>query len=369
MVALGRLMLSQRGGKVKNQFIDKLRIYAKGGSGGQGLPSYGGVGGKGGNVYVESSSKMTFRRLKNLHPSKRFKAKEGENSRLRCLQGARGNDVIIPVPLGVCVVDDKRNVVADLDKLGQRVLVADGGSGGNSENDWKGSMGQTLSLNLELKLIADVGFVGFPNAGKSTLLEAMSRSKPKIAEYPFTTIRPQVGVCQYSDLRQISLADLPGLVEGAHCNVGMGHKFLRHVERTKLLLFVVDVHGFRLSPRHPFRTAFQTVMLLNKELELYKQHLVEKPAIVAFNKLDMEGAGERLEEALELLKAGDRETRSSLQDMNIQPEQPIIFKDIISISAKEHSGIEKLKTRIREIIDDETEREEDGEENMEGPGG
>ncbi|PIK37681.1 putative GTP-binding protein 10 [Apostichopus japonicus] len=290
MVALGRLMLSQRGGKVKNQFIDKLRIYAKGGSGGQGHPSYGGVGGKGGNVYVESSSKMTSTPQTFTLP-KRFKAKEGENSRLRCLQGARGNDVIIPVPLGVCIVDDKRNVVADLDKLGQRVLVADGGNGGNSENDWKGTMGQTLSLNLELKLIADVGFVGFPNAGKSTLLKAMSRSEPKIAEYPFTTIRPQVGVCQFSDLRQ--------------------------------------------------------------ELELYKQHLVEKPAIVAFNKLDMEGAGERLEEALELLKA----------------EQPIIFKDIISISAKEHSGIEKLKTRIREIIDDETEREEDGEENMEGPGG
>lgn len=359
MVALGRLMLAQRGRKVKNQFIDKLRIYVKGGSGGQGYPTYGGIGGKGGNIYVESSSKMTFRRLKNIHPTKRFKAKEGENSRVRCLQGARGNDVIIPVPLGVCVVDDNKKVIADLDKLGQRILVAEGGEGGNSTTDWKGKEGQKLSLNLELKLIADVGFVGFPNAGKSTLLKAMSRTEPKIAEYPFTTIRPQVGICQYPDLRQISVADLPGLVEGAHYNAGLGHRFLRHVERTKLLLFVVDVHGFRLSQRHPFRTAYQTVTLLSKELALYKKEVTEKPALLAFNKLDVSGADEHLKETLELMKAGDDETA----DSDRKPlEHQIKFRDVISISARERLGIEKLKARIREIIDEEAEREEEDDE-------
>lgn len=373
MVLLSRYLLAQHGKRVKRKhdFIDKLRIYARGGTGGQGYPTYGGIGGDGGNIYLEASSKMTFRKLRNKNPSKRFVAEHGKNSRFRSLQGSRGSDIFVPIPLGVCVTDDNKNMLGDINSVGQRLLVAKGGRGGCAESDWKGLAGEKICLNLELKLIADVGFVGFPNAGKSTLLKALSRTEPRIAEYPFTTIRPQLGICEYADLRQISLADLPGLVEGAHYNVGMGHKFLRHVERTKLLLFVVDVHGFRLSTRHPFRTAFQTVMLLNKELELYKEEVVQKPAILALNKLDVEGAEAHMEETLEMLKNVDKQADSIMpsdKDEDIRPDNLIDFRDTICISAKEGRGVDELKARIRDVIDEEAEKERDSLEEKEKVG-
>uniref|UniRef100_A0A8C4WY63 GTP-binding protein 10 n=1 Tax=Eptatretus burgeri TaxID=7764 RepID=A0A8C4WY63_EPTBU len=141
----------------------------------------------------------------------------------------------------------------------------------------------------------------FPNAGKSTLLSRLSTARPKIAQYPFTTLRPQFGVIMYPTYTQISVADLPGLIEGAHRNRGMGHKFLKHVQRTKLLLFVVDVHGFQLSYKTPFRSAFETVQLLTKELELYDEWLLNKPVILVINKLDLPGAKARCEELVQQL--------------------------------------------------------------------
>ncbi|KRT80231.1 50S ribosome-binding GTPase, partial [Oryctes borbonicus] len=132
------------------------------------------------------------------------------------------------------------------------------------KNGFLGSEGQNYSIKLDLKLISDIGLVGFPNAGKSTLLKAVSHAKPKIASYPFTTVRPNVGIMIYKDFRQISMADLPGLIEGAHANRGMGHRFLKHVERTKIILLVVDINGFQLSPQHEHRTCLDTIVLLNK---------------------------------------------------------------------------------------------------------
>lgn len=227
--------------------------------------------------------------------------------------------------------------------------MAKGGRGGDPTNNFQGQSGQALNVTLDLKLVADIGLVGFPNAGKSTLLKAVSRANPKIASYPFTTIRPQIGIIEYSDRRQISIADLPGLIEGAHFNVGMGHKFLKHVERTKLLLFVVDIHGFRLGAQHQLRTAFENIVLLNKELELYKEELVTKPSVLVLNKVDIEGSDRVL---LDLLnKAANIKEFLTEVDENIRPQNLVSFDEIFTISAKKRQNVDRLINRLREILD------------------
>ena len=209
--------------------------------------------------------------------------------------GGAGSDTVVRTPVGVSVVTDHGEVIGDLETDKDILVVARGGPGGDKSNDYMGLRGQARSIKLDLKLIGDVGFVGFPNAGKSTLLKAISRARPKIASYPFTTIKPNLGICEFPDLRTMSLADLPGLIEGASYNVGMGHKFLKHVERTRLLLFVVDVNGFQFKVDSPHRSALDTVLLLNKELELYKEELVTKPAILVVTKMDCKGSDKQFE--------------------------------------------------------------------------
>ena len=176
--------------------------------------------------------------------------------------GENGDDVIIRSPVGVSVLADGGQLLGDLVKDNDTVLVARGGPGGSRHTDYCGIKGQRRSVKLDLKLIADVGFVGFPNAGKSTLLKAISRASPKIASYPFTTIQPNIATCDFSDLRRMTLADLPGLIEGASCNLGMGHKFLKHVERCSLLLFIVDINGFQFKADSPHRSPLDTLQLL-----------------------------------------------------------------------------------------------------------
>ena len=217
-----------------------------------------------------------------------------------------------------------------------------------------GMPGERRSVRLDLKLLGDVGLVGFPNAGKSTLLKALSRAKPKIASYPFTTIKPNLGVCEFEDLRKISFADLPGLIEGAHMNLGMGHSFLKHVERTRVLLFVVDINGFQFKAATPLRTALQTIIILNKELELYKPDLLDKPAVCVISKMDSKGA----EDNFKLFKQDWANIEEIVKDQSViepdlVPDRLIRFADIVPISAKfSPKTVDFVKFRVRDVIDE-----------------
>ncbi|KAJ8926742.1 hypothetical protein NQ314_020859 [Rhamnusium bicolor] len=236
MVQLKSLLFAKVSRKyLRTGFRDSLRIYIQGGAGGNGLPK-----------------------------SKYYIAKNGRHASHNFILGLPGEDLKFEVPVGVCLYSNLGKKLGELNKESEELIIAKGGTGGHSHNGFLGTKGQSVPVKLDLKLIADIGLVGFPNAGKSTLLKAISDAKPKIASYPFTTIRPNVGILMYKDLRQISMADLPGLIEGAHANKGMGHKFLKHVERTKLLLMIVDINGFRLSPQYPHRSCLETIMLLTK---------------------------------------------------------------------------------------------------------
>lgn len=233
--------------------------------------------------------------------------------------------------------------------------MAGGGGGGCSGNQFIGHRGELKSIKLDLKLIADIGLVGFPNAGKSTLLKAISRANPKIASYPFTTIMPQIGTIEYKDYRQMTIADLPGLIEGAHRNVGMGHQFLKHVERTSLLLLIIDIFGFQLSQNHLKRNCIQNVYALNKELELYDATLLDKPTILLVNKMDMNGSEEeylRYEKNFHDLRLGLEECPEELR-----PQKLINFDRIIPISAKCNKEIDKVKYQVRDVLELANERE------------
>ncbi|CAH0406729.1 unnamed protein product [Chilo suppressalis] len=336
---------------LRSKFIDSVRLHVKGGTGGTGLPKYGGLGGQGGCVYCSGKEDASLRKIMTFYRSKTIAAGHGEDSRKTKIVGNPGADIKLEVPLGVTVYREDGKVLGTIDNEDQTLILARGGPGGNKENNFLGHYGQIHHVRLDLKLIADVGLVGFPNAGKSSLLKAISRAKPRIANYPFTTIKPNKGIIHYADHRQISIADLPGLIEGAHVNIGLGHKFLKHVERTKLLLFIADVHGFQLSPKHPQRSCLETVLLLNKELELYDPELLEKPAILAVNKMDLEGAQEIYDKLVESYERIDEIIHDIPKELI--PDKIISFKDIIGISAlNDTSSIEQLKTRLRKRLDE-----------------
>ena len=323
-------------GRTQN-WIDSLRIYCRGGAGGTGLPSHGGVGGRGGAVWVVGSEKVKdLKRVRKDNVKQRFIAESGGNSSKLRIVGEAGKDVEVLSPVGVSVVSDEGRIIGELLKEDDRVLVSAGGQGGNKSTNFLGLRGQSRSVKLDLKLLADVGLVGFPNAGKSTLLKGISRAKPKIASYPFTTIQPNLGIVQYDDLRTITVADLPGLIEGASYNVGMGHKFLKHVERTRLLLFVVDVHGFQFKPNSPHRSALETLLLLNKELEIYKPDLLTKPAMLALTKMDLPGSEERREEVEKGLKEILAKGPSSASGLpgDLLPTSLCQISQTVAISAK-----------------------------------
>lgn len=333
------------------KFIDSVRLHVKGGTGGTGLPKYGGLGGQGGCVYCIGEEGTDLTNIMKKFRGKTIAAGHGEDSRKMKIVGAPGADAKLEVPLGVTVYKEDGAVLGSINKEGETVILARGGPGGHADNGFNGHFGQIHHVRLDLKLIADVGLVGFPNAGKSSLLKAISRAKPRIANYPFTTIKPNIGIMKFPDLRQISMADLPGLIEGAHSNIGLGHKFLKHVERTKILLFVADAQGFALSPQHIKRTCLETVLLLNKELELYNPDLLEKPAILAINKMDLEGS----EDVLHGIKKSWANMEQTLDTIpeEIRPEKVMSFEDIVGISAlKSPDSIKSLKDLIRKRLDE-----------------
>ncbi|XP_051575947.1 GTP-binding protein 10 [Myxocyprinus asiaticus] len=332
-------------------FVDNIRLYVKGGSGGMGLPRLGGHGGNGGDVWVVAKKGVTLKQIKDKHPNKRFTAGVGSNSSIYALKGAQGEDAQVFAPTGICVTTDDGRFLGELNCEEDRLQVARGGQGGTLHSGFLPSKGQTRHIRLDLKLIADLGLVGFPNAGKSSLLTALSHAKPRIASYPFTTLRPEIGRIMYDDHKQVSLADLPGLIEGAHENKGMGHKFLKHVERTKQLMFVVDICGFQLASNTPFRSAFETVLLLTKELELYKEELLAKPAILVINKMDLPEAQGKLRELHNQLENQEESSHYLPEDMT--PRGLMHFTNVVPVSATTGLGLPVLKTLIRQSLEEQ----------------
>ncbi|WP_280768628.1 GTPase ObgE [Salipaludibacillus daqingensis] len=293
-------------------FVDKVKIYVKAGDGGNGVVAFrrekyipdggpaGGDGGKGSDVVFEVEEGL--RTLMDFRYQKHFKAPRGENGRPKNQHGKSRDAMVVKVPPGTTITNEATGeIVADLTEHGQQAIVVRGGRGGRGNSRFatpsnpapeiaeNGQPGQEKDLKLELKLLADVGLVGFPSVGKSTLLSVVSAAKPKIADYHFTTLVPNLGVVETDDHRSFVMADLPGLIEGAHSGVGLGHQFLRHIERTRVIVHVIDMSG--IEGRDPFED-YQTI---NEELSQYNLRLTERPQVVVANKMDLPGAAENLE--------------------------------------------------------------------------
>ncbi len=291
-------------------FKDSAKINVKAGNGGNGCVSFhrekyvaaggpdGGDGGKGGDVIFEVDEGLNT--LIDFKYKKNFKAQSGEDGGTSNCSGKNGMDLIIKVPLGTIIKDEDTGVVlVDMIKQGQRCVIAKGGKGGRGNQHFatptrqipnfakSGDIGEEYSLILEMKVIADVGLIGFPNVGKSTILSMVSAARPKIANYHFTTLVPNLGVVKIDQGKSFVIADIPGLIEGASEGVGLGHEFLRHVERTKLLVHVVDVSEIE------GRNAIEDFETINKELLRYNELLASRPQIVAANKMDIPGTEEK----------------------------------------------------------------------------
>ncbi len=356
-------------------FFDEAKIYAKGGDGGNGCVSFrrekyipfggpnGGNGGKGGDVYLVVDPHLST--LINFKKRSHFKAQRGDHGRGKDQTGKRGEDLTIAVPPGTVAYDaDTGQLLADLTQPGQRALVARGGRGGRGNAAFatptnqaprlaeKGEPGQERWLRLELKLIADVGIVGVPNAGKSTLLAAVSAARPKIADYPFTTLEPNLGVVTVGD-RDFVLADIPGLIEGAHSGAGLGHQFLRHVERTRLLIHLLD--GASANPLGDFEK-------INEELALFDLQLARKPQVVVLNKMDLPQTQELWPQISREIKKLELEAMSisavTGQGVSVLLQRVV---DLLDGLPKEESVIEEVKVfRLEEEEPFSIVQEEDG---------
>jgi GTP-binding protein len=303
--------------EMKVMFIDQVKIYVRSGKGGNGAVHFrrekyvprggpdGGDGGKGGDVVLEVVP--TLNTLSFFRHQTKFHAQDGANGRKQKMYGKSGEDLILSVPAGTLVYDaDTGELLADMVERGERVIVAKGGRGGrgnphfaNSVNQVpklaeKGAPSQERNLQLELKLIADIGIVGVPNAGKSTFLSVVTNARPKIAPYPFTTLEPNLGVASLDQETSLVLADIPGLIEGAHQGVGLGHDFLRHVQRTRVLIHLLD--GLADDP-------LLDLAQINSELALFDPDLAKKPQVVAFNKMDLDEVEARWPDVERGLKA------------------------------------------------------------------
>lgn len=327
------------------QFIDYAEIDIASGDGGNGAIAWrrekyeplggpaGGTGGNGGSIYVEATRDLTT--LSEFKYRKEFFAPPGEKGGSGRKEGKRGKDLTIKVPIGTVIKDSETNsVIADLDNEGDRVLVASGGRGGRGNSVFAtptkrapyfcepGEAGIKRHLILELKLLADIGVVGLPNAGKSTLLASITRAKPKIADYPFSTLEPNLGTVKTDDGHSFVIADIPGLIAGASAGAGLGHDFLRHVERTSLLIHVADCSSENL---------LADIKTIDKELENFNPDLFEKEQIIVLNKIDLL----------------DPEEVESIKE-KIQKEFP--KRDIITISGLAKLGIQDLATHLQQRI-------------------
>lgn len=303
------------------KFIDRVKIYVQAGTGGNGTVAFrreahvpkggpsGGDGGRGGSVLFVATNSLST--LLDLRYYREYKAQNGEKGHAKKMHGADADDLVIRVPVGTCVYDDDTgNIIADLTKDGQRAVIAKGGRGGRGNARFassrnpapkiceNGEPGEKFNLRVELKLLADVGLVGFPSVGKSTLLSVVSKARPQIADYHFTTIVPNLGVVQVKDGRSFVMADLPGLIEGASQGKGLGHQFLRHIERCRVIVHIIDMSGSE------GRDPYEDYVTINKELGEYEYRLLERPQIIVANKMDGDEAEENLKKFKE--KLGDQ---------------------------------------------------------------
>lgn len=303
------------------KFIDCVKIYVQAGTGGNGTVAFrreahvpkggpsGGDGGRGGSVIFVATNSLST--LLDLRYYREYKAQNGEKGHAKKMHGADADDLVIRVPVGTCVYDDDTgNIIADLTKDGQRAVIAKGGRGGRGNARFassrnpapkiceNGEPGEKFNLRVELKLLADVGLVGFPSVGKSTLLSVVSKARPQIADYHFTTIVPNLGVVQVKDGRSFVIADLPGLIEGASQGKGLGHQFLRHIERCRVIVHIIDMSGSE------GRDPYEDYVTINKELGEYEYRLLERPQIIVANKMDGDEAEENLKKFKE--KLGDQ---------------------------------------------------------------
>ena len=293
-------------------FVDRVNVELVAGNGGDGMASfrreafvplggpYGGDGGDGADiVFIADSNKST---LLDLRYNRVIKGKHGVPGKNKKMHGAAAEPMILKVPVGTIVTDvEKGIVIADLTRHGQREIIAHGGRGGRGNTRFatprnpapsfaeKGELGQSLEVSIELKLLADVGIIGFPSVGKSTLLSVITRAKPEVADYHFTTIVPNLGIASSPDGRSFAIADMPGLIEDAHLGKGLGHVFLKHIERTRALVHVIDMGA------EDGRDPLEDYRIIMEELELYNADLMKKPMVVVANKMDLDHAEENLE--------------------------------------------------------------------------
>ena len=282
------------------KFLDQAKIYVKAGDGGSGSAGFrrekfiefggpdGGDGGDGGSVVLIAAANLNT--LIDFRFQQHFKAEKGRNGMGKKKSGRAGNDLFLKVPVGTQIFEEDNNtLIEDLKKIGQKIIVAQGGKKGLGNVRFKsstnrapkkktdGTKGESFWIWLQLKVIADVGIIGMPNAGKSSLLSVLTKAKPKIANYPFTTLDPNLGVTNYSD-KEVTLADIPGLIEGAHEGTGLGDKFLRHIERCKSLIHLIDITD---------EDILENYLKIRKELSKYSSNLLKKKEIIVFNKIDM----------------------------------------------------------------------------------
>ncbi len=287
------------------KFLDQVKIHVKGGNGGSGSASFrrekfvefggpdGGDGGNGGSVVLVTETNLNT--LIDFRFQQHFKAERGQNGMGKKKTGKNGKDLILKVPVGTQVFEEDNNtIIEDLKKVGDKIIIAQGGRRGLGNVRFKsstnraprkittGSEGEDFWVWLQLKVIADIGIIGMPNSGKSSLLSVLTKAKPKIANYPFTTINPNLGVIVYND-KEVTLADIPGLIEGAHEGVGLGDKFLRHIERCKSLIHLIDITD---------KNIIENYLKIRKELSKYSSNLLKKKEIIIFNKIDIIGSNE-----------------------------------------------------------------------------
>jgi len=326
-------------------FVDQAKFYVKAGDGGNGCVSFrrekyvprggpdGGDGGRGGNIIIECSTRLQS--LMDFRYRSHFKAERGVHGKGKDMHGRKGKDCFMSVPVGSIIKSDETGeVLADLREEGEQYVAARGGKGGAGNPHFasgtnrtpriatKGAEGEEKWLRIELKLIADIGLVGLPNAGKSTLLSQLSAANPKVASYPFTTLEPQLGVLHLKHMESCIIADIPGLIKGAHEGVGLGFTFLRHIERTRILLHILDASS---------EQAMEDFIVVENELKAYKEELLDRTTLVVLNKADIAEP-----EELESLKI-------DLEQKGLQ---------VSTISGLTGQGIEELKETIGDILDE-----------------